>query len=780
MKHKNLFLIALHQVWIVTTQTASALLIALLLSPVPGALAQQAPQQPRPRFMFTINDEIVLTNVVVRNKKTGELVKGLKQSDFTILEDNKPQHIDSFDYEAVDELAQAAMQNEATVSGSTGPAPDPYKLLTNKDPLANPAEMRNHRLIVMFFDLTSMQPDDIDRAVEAAQTYVKNKMQPADLVALVSLDTSLKVDVDFTANKDLLLNGIGTYNGTEGAGFAEDTSSNTVEDSSSFSADDSEYNNLNTDRELFAIRSIAKSLSRVDQRKSMLYFSGGLTRNGIENEASLRSAVNAAVQANIAIYSVDSRGLQAILPVGDASTGSLRGNGAYSGAAVQNNLNANFTSQETLGTLSADTGGTAFFDSNDFSPAFEKVQHDTEAYYVLGYHSANPARDGRFRHLTVRLNNSDLEASVHLEYRPGYYAPADFQHSNTEDRERQLTEQLQSDLPASDVAVYVQALYFRLPGDKFFVPVSLVVPGSQIPFIKNGDRSKATLDVLGRVTNANNIQVGYVRDTVKLAVDESQQVQRKNIQYSTGFTLAPGKYNLKFVVRENQSGHMGSFEADIQIPDMKKIPLKMSSIVLASQMQPNTSKKDPSPLIRDGVEWIPNVPHVFRQDQHLYLLYELYDPTHEKSAPETQPASSPAPKNAVHVLTNIEFLSGSNMVYQTPLVQADTVNVPDRNAVSFQFDVALDKFQPGLYICQVNVIDDAGGSFSFPRTAMLVQKSQAAPAAAPTPAAAPPSPGTASSRNPLHRVKFFADFYSADFYFSAAVFTTLPSTLYGQ
>ncbi len=69
------------------------------------------------------------------------------------------------------------------------------------------------------------------------------------------------------------------------------------------------------------------------------------------------------------------------------------------------------------------------------------------------------------------------------------------------------------------------------------------------------------------------ISVGDVRDTVKLALDASQQVSRKNIQYSTGFTLAPGRYHLKFVVRENQTGRMGSFEADLQASDLKKISL---------------------------------------------------------------------------------------------------------------------------------------------------------------------------------------------------------------
>ena len=690
-------------------------------------------------FTMRVQSDIVLTNVVVRDKKTGEVVKGLKASDFTIFENGKPQKIASFDYQSVDEAA--VLNEKSTVTGKATVAD-----MLNNNFAANTAVLRDHRLIVMFFDLSSMQPEDIDRAVDAAKDYINKKMEPADLVALVSMATGLSLDQDFTADKAALLGGVSKYNGTEGTGFANGltgSSAGTADDASSYVADDTEYNSLNTDRELYAIRDIARVLGRVDQRKNLLYFSGGLTRNGIENQASIRAATNEAVKANMAIYSVDARGLQALPPVGDASTGSLRGIASYSGAAMQSNLTNNFSSQETLGTLSSDTGGKAFLDSNDFAPAFQQIQHDTEAYYIVGFRSTNTAKDGSFRHLTVKLNRPDVK----LEYRPGYYAQADFQHSKTEDRELQLTEQLRSDFPATDVSLYLQALYFRMDDNRFFVPISLIVPGSQIPFIKNGDRDKATIDVIGQVKNAQGIIVGNARDTVKLALDASQQVQRKNIQYSTGFTLAPGKYHLKFVVRENQTGAMGSFETDLQVPDLKKIPLKLSSIVLASQRSVNSDKKSTNPLVRDGFEWIPNLPHVFRQDQHLYFLYEVYDPSRVKAQGDAP--ASPTPKGLtrresgpVRVLTSIEFLSGGVKVYETPLIEAKAINTPERDAVEFQFDVALAQLAPGDYICQVNVIDDAGGSFTFPRMALLVKPGNV-PAVAPaaTPAAAAAKPG---------------------------------------
>jgi hypothetical protein len=237
-----------------------------------------------------------------------------------------------------------------------------------------------------------------------------------------------------------------------------------------------------------------------------------------------------------------------------------------------------------------------------------------------------------------------------------------------------------------------------------------------------------------------------VRQTVPLAIDANQHLEKKNVQYSTGFELAPGKYHVKFVVRENQSGNMGTFETDITVPDMKKTPLKLSSIVMSSQRTPDKEKKSVDPLVQDGMQFVPNVPHVFRQDQHLYFLYEVYSPAKEKdeTAPTVaaQPAAAGLTKKEagpVRVLTSIEFLLGGVKVYETPLVEADAINVPERDAVSFQFDVPLAGLKAGTYVCQVNVIDDAGGSFTFPRMALRIT-APLAPAATPAPVAAAAAP----------------------------------------
>ncbi len=692
---------------------AGVAMVALALSGAPMAPAQNTGQvsaTPQGGFTLKVSGELVLTNVVVRDAKTGALVRGLKPSDFRIYENGKLQHIETFDFESVD---MAKPLNEATVTGlAAGLQSGGNKAVV----VASPEELRNHRLIVFFFDLTSMQPEDLDRSVEAAKDFLRTKMQPADLVALVSLGDTLNVDQDFTADKDALISEVGAYNGTEGQGFTQgaNANSNQVEDTTGYTPDESEYNDINTDRELFALRAVAQSLEKIPQRKSLLYFSGGISRDGIENEASLRAATNAAVRANLAIYSVDTRGLQAVSPLGDASTGSLRGTGAYNGGALMNNMNSNFATQEVMATLSSETGGKAFFDSNDFAPAFAQVQDDTSAYYAIGFRSTNPARDGKYRRLTVKVDRP----GVKLEYRKGYFAPADFKHTAHQDREQELEDQLESDMPATDMAVYLDAMYFRLNDNRYYVPVSLLVPGSQIPFVKGGDKDKATLDILGEVIDEVKRPIGRVRQTVPLKLDSSLRARQKNIEYTTSFNLPPGKYHLKFVVRENQTGRMGSFEADIILPDMKKVPLKMSSVLLASQREP--SKKD-NPLVRDGEEYVPNISHVFRQDQHMYLLYEVYDPSHEKQVERGAKENKSGGGPAVNVLSSLELIRGSTKVFETPLVRAQRVNVKGRDAVAVELDVPLDKLKPGPYVCQLNVVDDVAGSFAFPRFAVLVR-----------------------------------------------------------
>jgi VWFA-related protein len=666
-------------------------------------------------YTFRTTSELVLVNVTVRDK-SGNFLRGLKPEDFTILEDNKPQKVVSFDIENIDALANVDVAQTKPLSGVA-----PEKGSAAPAPIAAAPDSTNRfkdrRLIVLLFDLTGMEPDEIDRAISSAEHYVDSQMAPADLVSIVSLGSSLLVNQDFTSDHQLLKKQLDAFGAGSGQGYEEGTTGSTEgtpDTGQPFTADDTEYNIFNTDRRLEAIRSVAEKLSHLQQKKSLIYFSSGMDRTGIENQSELRVAVNAAVRSNMAIYTMDMRGLQALVAGGEAQNASLRGTSAYSGQSMINALNSNFTTQETLVTLASDTGGRAFLDSNDFSQVFKGVQQDTSTYYLLGYHSTNPARDGRYRRISVKVNVPGAK----IDYRKGYYAPADYQHSTKEDKELQLQEQLASELPATDLPLYLSTAYFRLETNKYFIPISLVVPGSEIPFTRSSDRDKATLDVIGMVLDSDHHAVTRLLDTVKLAVDTSSNVRKKNVQYDTGVSLPPGKYHLKFVVRENQTGRLGSFETDLEVPDLKTQPLKMSSVVLASQLQPAKKGASQNPLIRDGSEIIPNVTHVFSADQHLRLYYEVYDPARASVAASGETANG---KPGIRLLTNVSFFRGKAKVFESSLVELTEVSARDRKAGVFQLDLSLSPLKPGFYTCQINVIDDAAGTFGFPRLALLVR-----------------------------------------------------------
>jgi len=675
-------------------------------------IASPSAQTPRPvppqRPVFRAATELVLVNVVVRDR-SGAVVRGLTRDDFVVTEDDKPQQITSFDFEDLDreDAAPAVEPAQPVLEKGTG-----LGQRTNRDlspTTATPkVDMHGRRLIVMFFDLSSMQPEELDRAVRAAHDYVDKKLSPADLIAVASFSTSLRFDRDFTADRETLGRTIDAFSGAAGQGFEAGGAGDpegTPDNGNAFTADDTEFNIFNTDRRLDALQTLSDALSGIEQKKSVIYFSSGMSQSGTDNQVELRRTVDRANRANVSIYAADMRGLQASVAGGDASAASTRGRSAFSGDAVASQFSRMAATEDTLTTMAEDTGGRAFFDSNAFGEVFQRVVADTSAYYVVGYSSTNPNRDGRFRRIKVRLaKRTDLK----IEHRSGYYAPRDFAHSTRDDREQQLQDQLLSDLSTTDLSAYVSTSFFRLSDNRYFVPLSVVVPGYQVPFTHATERTRSTVDVLGVVRDEQKRLVGRIRDTVRFALGENEDLKRKTVQYESGMELAPGRYGVKFVVRENQNGTMGSYETTIVVPDLRKDAVKLSSVVIGTHLQPGAGKDQRNPLVRDGRELVPNVTHVVAPGQHLYFYYELYDP-----------AQAPA---GIRVLTSIAFFRGKVRAFETPLVETTELTAPDRKSAVFQFDVPAASLRPGLYTCQVNVVDDVAGTFAFPRVQLYVRR----------------------------------------------------------
>ncbi len=255
-------------------------------------------------------------------------------------------------------------------------------------------------MIVLFFDLTSMAPEDLLRSTDAAMKFLKTQMTPADLVAIVTFGTQFRINVDFTNQKELLEHSIAAIANpgkeTLLSGLASSASDTVTEDNqAAASADDTEFNIFNTDNKLYAVEALAGMLGGIPGKKAVMEFTGGITQTGEENRSAVQAATDAANKNDVTFFQVDSRGL--VTDASDASGGIASGNSAFSGATVLATSNARNASRDTLSTLAQDTGGKMFADVNNFATIFKEVQDDTTGYYLLSYYSTNNKRDGRYR-----------------------------------------------------------------------------------------------------------------------------------------------------------------------------------------------------------------------------------------------------------------------------------------------------------------------------------------------------------------------------------------------
>jgi VWFA-related protein len=689
----------------------------------------QAPPAAQKAPTFRGNTQIVSVDVIVRDA-SGAVVKGLTAADFEVLEDGKPQAVRSFAFEEISDHPKAVESAELLagaqaqmVLDSKAKTPAPAGEGRRDSPRSGDASAGNNadaaatamtsetlagrRLIVLLFDIASMQPEDVQRAVDSATKYVDTKMTPADLVAVATINTRLDVLSDFSSEKTTVSAALGKLGYTEGTATPPATASTVATDEAAAaddtsSADTAAMDMFNNDVRLRALKALAETLAPIEQKKAILYFSAGMQRSGEDNQVELRSAINAAVRAHVSIYAVDTRGLQAVVPGGDATRASGQGAALFSGRGVAQQFSQMSASQDTLASLSSDTGGRAFMDSNDFAPAFERVQRDMSAYYLLGYSTSNLDKDGRFRTIRVRVKRPNTK----VEARGGYFADRDFQHTARTDRETQLQEQLFSAVSATDLPLLVNAGYYRLAADKYYVPLSLAVPGSAIPIPAEKDKDKLALDVLGVVQDEQGRPVGRIRQTLNLPAGSTGTLTSRQVLYSSSVTLPPGRFSVKVVVRENTSGLMGSFEAPVVVPELKQAPLKVSSVLLSTQMQAAKDTKD-NPLIRNGEQLVPNLTHIIGKDQRMFFYYEVYDP----GSAENLPA----------VRTSLAFYRGKVKVFETPVVERAQIDDPSRKAAVFQLEVPAGSLPPGFYTCQINIIDAIAGKFAFPRLVFLLR-----------------------------------------------------------
>src|ERR1700693_2323728 len=710
--------------------------------PAPIAVPMPAPPQaPKPTVPSVIRalSDLVRIDVEVTDK-SGKPIKGLREDQFTVTDDGKRQEISTFSYSDIEGIESAAAAEDKPIVvpvDNEGPNTPSAEAMSD--------QLRDRRLLVLFFDLTSMQSDDLIRAHDTAQKFVKQQMTKADVVAIVAFSSKLTVLANFTNDHATLDKAIAQLTSTSTSDLsnplyaAAENGEYDVQEytGAAYTPDETEFNVFNTDQKLAAVEGMANVLSAFPGRKALVEFTGGITQTGEENRTQLRAATDAANRADVSIYSIDSLGLFATPPGGDATANAATGTSMFTGASVFHQTDQREDSRDTLATLSTDTGGKAFFDLGDLSQALPKIQQDNTGYYLIGYRlGADVKRDGRWRTIRVKVN----APGAHVRYREGYYAPRDFQHLQKEDRDQQLADAVNSDNPVVELPVAVETAMFRLSDQQTYVPIAAKISASALDWAEKHGHRQADFDFAVEVRAVPSRQVvAQSRDTTQVNLDPQrfQQINQKNLLYQGGVVLAPGNYRLKFVARENESGKIGTFEQNLSVPAVQPGKLALSSVVLSSQLVPvqksaevqtkgqGLRAKLPSPLEMNGETIVPSVTRLFAQNQTLYVFFQAYYPGKNENK-ETFDGNS--------LRAGLVFFRNGLQVNSTPLLAPSEVDAK-KSTASFRMSLPLAKLQGGRYTVQAVVIAPGTQHSAFGRSYLALL--QAPPAPASTPASSP-------------------------------------------
>jgi VWFA-related protein len=554
------------------------------------------------------------------------------------------------------------------------------------------------------------------RALDAAQKFIKTQMAAPDLMSIMEYTGgAVKVMTDFTDDRDKLLTVIGTIIAGEAQGFDGDPGdASSADTGAAFGQDDSEFNVFNTDRQLAAIQTAIGMLKSLNEKKAFIYFASGLRLNGIDNQAQLRSMTNAAIRANVSIWSIDARGLVASAPLGDATKASPGGMAMYSGASALAAAGNFQKSQDTLYAIAADTGGKALLDFNDLGRGIVEAQKALGSYYVIGYYTTNTTPDGKFRKVDISLK----EIQGKLDYKHGYYADKVFGKFTAADKERQLEDALMMGDPITDLTIQMEVNYFQLNRAEYYVPLVLKIPGSELALARRGGAEHTVIEFIGEIKDDFGTTIQNIRDHVdiKLTGETAAELVKRPIEYDAGYTLLPGAYTIKVLARDDETGRIGTYMHKFLIPNLNKedrrIPI--SSVVLSSQRIDMhealyTAGKDKdqaaNPLVQEGMKLVPSVTRVFSKSRDMYIYLQAYEP----GAPSTKP-----------LVAFVTFYRGQAKAFETsPLPVTEGLN-NYLKTVPLKFDLALSQLTPGRYNCQVTVLDPTGQKAAFWQAPVLL------------------------------------------------------------
>jgi VWFA-related protein len=532
---------------------------------------------------------------------------------------------------------------------------------------------------------------------------------------------AVEVLQDFTGDRERLQSIVATLIAGEADNSGDSPPDASASDTgAAFGQDDTEFTIFNTDRKLAALQTAAKMLATLNEKKSLIYFAGGLTLNGIDNQAQLRATINDAIRAGVSFWPIDARGLVALPPLGDATKGSQGNAGMYTGAAAMAVMTNFERSQDTLYTLATDTGGKAMLDSNDLTAGIVAAEKSIAGYYIIGYYTTNEKLDGKYRRIKITLNDN---AEGKLDYRQGYYAGKVFGKFTTADKERQLEDALMMGDPVTELTIALEVNYFRQNHAEYFTPIMVKIPGSELALARKRGAEHTLIDFIGEIKDSHGTTIQNMRDykDIKLSDATAAEWTKRPIEYDTGYNLLPGAYQIKVLARDSETGRIGTYLGKFAIPNLDRETqrLPITSVVLSSQRAPmadaiatagNAKKaattQAANPLVQDGQKLIPSVTRVFSSKSDMYVYLQAYEPG--------------AVTTAQPLLIYVTFFQGSIKVMETPPVAVTEGLNLKSHMLPLKLSFPLGKLRPGEYDCEVTVLNPTAQKAAFWQAPVMV------------------------------------------------------------
>jgi hypothetical protein len=274
--------------------------------------------------------------------------------------------------------------------------------------------------------------------------------------------------------------------------------------------------------------------------------------------------------------------------------------------------------------------------------------------------------------------------------------------------------------PVTELTIAMELDYFQLNRAEYFVPLIVKIPGRELALARKGGADRTRIDFIAEIKDSFGTTVQNMRDKVdiKLSGATASELAKRPIQYDTGFTLLPGKYSIKFLARDAETGRIGTYQTKFLIPNLnkedKRIPI--SSVVLSSQrvdlkdalynaLKEKDRAETANPLVLEGHKLIPSVTRVFRRQKDLFVYLQAYEPGVETVQP---------------LVAFVTFYRGQSKAFETQPMQVNNGLSRRLKTVEFKFSLPLSKFEPGVYTCQVTVLDPASKKAAFWQAPLVV------------------------------------------------------------